>query len=231
MKVGILNTRNPEYDNDWLSQLYALYHGGRSWEGMKSAFLPMNYKEHRGFYKDRLARATYTPHASFIVDLIAAWLFEEEPRFTGASSAFDDLADDADRTGTPLTSFIQDVFVDALVAKCAYVWVNLPSRDPSFDPVSLAEEEAAGVLSPYLVRIDPRSVLDWGEDERGALTWILVHDKTSYRRDAVSERVTKHRWTMIDSTTIRRWEWFDESGEREDPHDEDTATEQPRMAP
>lgn len=231
MQVKTLNARHPEYDEERLNELFALYKGGRHWEELKTVFLPKNYVEHDGFYQDRLNRACYTPHASFIVDLIAAWLFEEEPKLSDHPDSLNALVSDANGAGMPLASFVQDVFVDALIAKHGYVWVNLPKRDPDLVLGSRLEEEELGLHQPFLAKVDPRQVIDWELDDSGKLLWVMIYDCVERRTNPLAGARTKiHRWTYIDADVIRRWHWTPPVDSPDaKPGDNEYATEQPAI--
>lgn len=221
--IKLLSATNPEYHGQLLTELFGLYEGGVAWRRLRRAFIPQNHQEEPGLYDDRIKRTLYTNHAAPIIDLIAAWLFEEEPVVTGAAEPAANLLANADGEGTPLASFAQQTMLNALVGKTAYVMVNMPARDPDAPLANAYEEEKAGATQPFLVNIDSRSVIDWEADATGKLVWAMIYDVHTPRPDPLKPRKRVHRWTLVDAKTIRRWEW-EASEDRPDPADKDDAT-------
>lgn len=215
-----LDQHHPSYNSKRLCQLRALYEGGEAWHALKRTWIPRNYKEPIDLYEDRLNRATYTNHSSPIIDLISAWLFEAPPALSDeATLAIKALEDNADGKGTPLPSLLQEVFIDALVGGKAFVWVNLPKRDEQNMATTLFEEESKGLNQPFLVRLPPEQVIDWEEDDRGDLQWIMVHDMQQTRSDPTQGgRQVAFRWTLITKTSIRRWVYVSEDGQPPGEH-------------
>ncbi len=122
-------------------------------------------------------------------------------------------------------AWFRELFLEAQIGQCGYAWVNLPARAPGVTYGSRADEEAAGLLRPYLVLLTPEQVIDWEEDERGRLMWVMVRGVDERRERVEDSRLRVHRWTWIDATTIRRWEWRSPSEDQPDPKPEDTAAE------
>jgi hypothetical protein len=197
--VKTLEQRHPDYDGPRLERQEALYCGGEEWrdEG----------------------------HVGPIVGTLSAAVFSEAPQIAGvAGDWLPDWLASVDGAGSDLSSWFAEVLVDALVQRCVYIWVNLPSRAGSA-PETRAEEEAGGLLDAFLVSIPAEQVIDWRYDERGRLQWVMVRDIVEDRVSVEAPRTRLHRWTYIDSVRIRRWTWAATEQQKE-PRAEDEATEQ-----
>lgn len=221
ISVRTLNATHPDYDSGHLAHLAALYAGGKTWARYKEFWIPQNYAEPTDLYADRLARALYINHAAPIVDLLAAWLFEAPPAVSDAPSSVTTLEKNADGNGKPLAEFFKGCFLDALVGRRSFVWANLPAAPVDGAPTNRLSEEQMGLTQPFLVRLTPQQVIDWEADERGGLLWVMVRDVVAARSDPTAGgRTHVHRWTLIDGTRIRRWEWHGQH-EGDTPKDED----------
>jgi len=230
VKVKLLNQRRPGHDIERLERLDALCEGGPDWHEKQAEWFPQRAVEPDDVYIERLALLTYQPHAGSVVSLLSALLFSEAPQVEGLDGDYyAALLNDCDGAGTPWRRWWRDALTDAQVGRVAYAWVNLPARSPDLAIASRGEEERAGLLDAYLVPIEACHVLDWEEDSRGNLRWMLWRDTVSERPSPDSPRQVTWRWTAVDATSIRRWTWT-ATEQKIVPVDEDEATEQPAIA-
>lgn len=208
MKAKLLNQAHTDYRDDEIEDHTALYEGGQAFHDRITRFLPKNANEPDDLYKDRKSRASYENLGGPLVDMIGAWLFSKPAEVEGLDEAW---IEDVDRHGTAINDWFRAILTDALIARRSWCWVDLPAR-PAVEPANAADEEAMGLRSPYLVRIPPHAVRNWGEDELGRLTWTMA--RTEFVRQAgpldPQQRVT--RWTLVDATEIVLWEYVDREG-------------------
>lgn len=229
MLVKTLQQTHPSYDGDELERLEALYTGGACWRDLLSEWIPQHPQEDDDAWQLRKDAALYECHVGPIVDMIVGALFTQPPVVEDVpGSWFEAFSESVDRKGTGLDVWFAEFVRDALVARRAYVWVNLPARGDVPAPDNRADEEKLGLLDQFLVGLCARQVIDWGTDEIGRLTWVMVRDQYSERASVEVERVTKWRWTYIDATVIRRWEWTPRADQPE-PSPEDTVEESPAV--
>lgn len=226
VKVRTLQQRHPGHRAETVRVHRALAVGGEAFEGVRETLIPKSAAEPVDLYAERIRRTTYTPDAGGIVSLLLAHLFSEPPRAEGLPAWGVSFLSDCDRQGTTWTAWWRDTLADAMIGGSAAVWVNLPARSDDASPQSRADEERAGLLDAYLVRISPDELLDWGTDEAGRWRWVLFCQIVSDRSTPDAERSRVWRWTAIDDTNIRRWEWRPREG-RPVPEPEDEADELP----
>ena len=226
LKVETLRQTHRDYNAAHLARLEGLYEGGEVWRELLREWLPKNPFEMDDVYSDRLKRAAYTNHFGSLTDLWAAFLFAEAPSLEGSEDEFwAKFWEDADGKGSTMGQFWRARLLEALWGRQSHVWINLPPEGD--EPMgSLGEQEAAGKLDPFLVALGPRQVIDWGEDDKGNLLWVMVEGTVSEREGPDKPRVRKWVWTHIDAESIRRWEWTPKDGDPNGkPGDEEHATE------
>lgn len=225
MKIKLLRQRNPAYNGSRLEECRALYEGGELWERVRRRFIPQQQLETDDEYNKRLAQATYTSHTGAIVDLLAAFLFVEPPTVADAPSTWwDGWQKNVDRAGSSLAWWARSVFVDAMVGRRAWAFVNLPAAEPA-EYADQAAQEKAGALDAFLVALAPELVIDWGFDASGQLAWVMVEDEICERTSVEMARTKILRWRYIDGTAVRTWHWTP-TPEKPTPNDDDDAPEQ-----
>lgn len=231
MKVKLLQQRHPSYDEAQKARQSALYEGGQRWEDLLEVWFPKRHMEPGDVRAERLGLAHYINYTGNILASLASMLFAESPSISGADGDYySELLRDADQQGTAWAEFWRARFLEACVQQTSWVWVNLPRRvapavgaeAPTESAPSLGAELAAGQLDAFLVGLAADQVIDWGEDDRGRLAWVMLHDVVSRRAGPESPRVRVFRWTFVSATTIQRWEWAS-SNERPSPTPEDVA--------
>lgn len=229
MKVRLLRQRNPAFHEKHIEECRALYEGGDAWRRLRARFIPQQEVEPDDLYQRRLEASTYTSHAGAICDLIASFLFSEPPTVANAPSAWwDKWQQNVDRQGTSVAWWARAAFVDALVGRRSWAWVNLPAR-PAEGFADALEQDRAGGLDAYLVALAPELVVDWGYDATGQLAWVLIEDELCERAGVDQERGSKLRWRYIDVQQIRTWIWTPRA-DHPKPLDDDEALEAPAVA-
>lgn len=221
MKFLTLNQTHPDYQKDLLERLEGLYCGGEEWREKIATWIPKNTAEPEDLWAERKKRAVYHNHAGPIVDLIVAYLFAEAVNVAGLDPVF---LRNVDRRGTDWTPFWRKIFTDALIYQRAYVWVNLPARNSEVQPKSRAEEEQLGLLNTYLVGLEAEEVIDWGEDDAGALAWVMIRQHFQHRGGPEESRKKGIRWIYVDAARIRIWEWY-ATPDKSTPDPEETIQE------
>ena len=223
VKVKLLNATHPSHDPARLDRLRALLDGGAGFHRIKRGLFPKRPVESEDLYKERMALTRYVNHAGAIVSVLGALLFAEAPKLTGLDGDYwQGLWGDCDGQGTSWRQFWRLRFRDAQAGRHAWVWVNLPARDPEQAVNNRAEEEKAGLLDAYLVALTPEQVIDWETDDRGRLAWILFRSIERKRARPTESRKTVWKWTYLDATVIQQWTWTPQPGE-EQPDEEAVA--------
>jgi hypothetical protein len=229
--VSTLEQTHPDRNAKAIREHRALYEGGDAWRELLETWLPRNANEPADLYEDRKSRALYLNHAGGIVGLLSAYLFSEPPSVEGLEGDYwTDLDKDVDQGGTPLTRFWRQRFVDALVDRRAWVWVNAPAKPEGLVLESRLDEERSGMDRLYLVSLTESEVLDWELDAHGRIVWAIVRQTYTERLGVDAKRIPIWRWTEITATTLRRWEWRGDGGDKHRPDLQDNASELPTIA-
>lgn len=230
MKVKALRQRHPSYDGRELAENRALHEGGARWHALLSTWFPQQEFEPPSVYQERLKTMAYRNDAGPLIDMISAWLFAEPPAVEKLPKGdfWSQLLSNVDRAGTDWGSWWAERLLDAMVGRRAYAWVNLPAPSAT-PPASRADQEQAGLLNAYLVGLTPEEVIDWGHNEQGALSWLIVEQRVSERAGPEAARQVAWRWLYIDATVVRLWTWTPSDSQVQEPQDDDEAVERPRV--
>lgn len=220
LPLKLLNACHADYDKPALELYEAFYEGGDEFDEVKRELMPMNAQEPPDLYEERMRLATYENHAGPLIDLVVAWLFSRPPTVDGIDP---DWLSNVDRRGTSLEMFTRVRLTEALKYARDYTWINLPAPKPV---ASLADQEAQGLLRPFLVPLCAEMVRDWGRDDVGELAYVLARSEHSTRARIEDPHRQFKRWTWIDATQIRRWD-LEKSDVKET--DETMVTEAPAV--
>mgnify|MGYP000328944790 CR=1 FL=1 len=206
-----LTTTHPTYNAERTREYRALAVGGHVLlddQRLMARVFPQHAHEPAWVYAERKRRAIYLPYAGEIVGELVAQLGDDEAVIRSEPSAdpfFEVFAKDCDKQHSSLTTYVQHAVRTALIQRVAWSLVDLPPA--SEDSVSLGEQERAGALRAYLVSLDTSDVLDWEEDDEGALTWALVRSLRATRTGPEDDRAdVVERFTVYDRVSWRRYE-------------------------
>lgn len=222
LEKRILDQLHPSHDLEQLADYDALYRGGKHFEARIERFLPVRPNEPPEVYSFRKKSHHYVPYAGAIVDYFTSWLFTGrlEYRTVEDSKAgtmgdppewFAPLKEDCDTLGTDLTSFFRERMNKILVKRHAWILVDFPVAADGERPLSKADWAEQGLDKGYLCALDPECVLDWENDERGELLWVVVKH-TDKRRLTIADARTgkgarvKDTWTVYGRETWERYE-------------------------
>jgi hypothetical protein len=228
VKIASLERRHPSLDVVGLKELRALADGGKCWRELIVTWLPRNAAEPDDVYADRCRRAVYHNYAGGIIGLLAAYLFATAPNVDLPGDYWTSFLANVDQEGTPWSRWWRLRFRDALIERVVLAWVNLPARGDSDVFNDRAAELKSGALDAYIVPITAEDLRYWGQDRRGRLTWVLFRQQHIERPAVEADEVRVLRWTYIDQTVIRRWEWR-ATKEKSEPSGEDDAVELPQI--
>jgi hypothetical protein len=218
LPVRDIDARHPhhfEMARAW-DEIDLLYRGGSAIRAQADRFLVRRPKELEEVYRARLGRFTYQNILGTALGWYMTALFEREPSILladpdggplpeDAASYYGALMADATRAGTSWVDFWRQAILFQLLYGSAFVLVDLPAPGEEM-PATLAEQRALGYLDPYLVLWDPRQVINWGEDARGRLEWVVMA-ATEERRQFGSPAAAVDRWYYFDQTEFRaRWQ-------------------------
>jgi hypothetical protein len=218
--VKSLETIHPELRNN--QELYEsirlLNASGVEMQRSMRRFLIKRPIELESVFSVRLARCTYQPILSELISYFTSRLFSEslvvngisgDSLPTNESDFYDSFLDNCDRAGSSLEEFWSKVTEDILLYGKAAVLVDLPRLETI--PSTLLEQQALGGLNPYLVHINIQSLINWGTDQNGLLTWCLLKSETE-EQAFLQKPVTVTTWSYYDSSEFAIYETRQEQG-------------------
>jgi hypothetical protein len=186
-----------EHCQTW-DELDLLYRGGAAIRGKQaSRFLRRRPKEVADVYEHRLERFSYQNILGTALGWYQSALFEEDPAIDIKSpdEFFPAFLADCNRAGKTFVNLWREVALDLMLYRSSWVLADLPKSDEEYD--SRESQRLAGALDPYLVRYDPRQVVNWECDRYGNLEWIVIAT-TSEERGFAQPAVLVDRWYVFD---------------------------------
>ena len=231
--------------SEWVDRAMAYFHidllaaGGYEIRKHPQHFLRTRHKEQNDVYLDRASMMTYQNLIGSAIGWYNAAMFREEwqPVFKkdGVTLTDSDPNDfytrftaNADRAGTTFNSLLATIFETQLKFQHCWVLTDKPAFDPS-QFANRAEQTAAGANDPYVVLYDPRSVINWDEDELGNLNWAVTWT-TTVQRQFLKAPVTVDRWTYYDRKSFTIYEAERAEGDLQ-PTEDDSKVKQIRTGP
>lgn len=221
VKFEVFKTRHPEYDADYWKRCRVLYKGGSALLEDKETLkkiMPQHSKEDYSVYEERLARAFYIPYCGSIIDKLTSEL-TGKPLTLGVDEDGDDKAeaqvDDfyadffadcsrPDGSKQSLNQLAREQVLTALQTGRAWTLVDLPPA-PEEGYANKAQQDAAGALEAYACAIEPEAVIDWEQDEAGAMKWAIVMETINQRQGLVGDRdqvTLRFRYFLPDSWAV-----------------------------
>ena len=198
-QLGRIQTGNRQYAYNRTTWRYLLesYLGGEDYR--RGQHLTRYQLETDQEYGARLRSTPLENHCKAIINVYNSFLFKDSPErdFGSMPADMPELAsflEDADLEGRSLDAFMKDVSTWASVF--GHCWILIAK--PNIDAVTRADEMAAGVR-PYLVLLNPLSVLDW-RWERGINGYYDLK-RLKYIEDINGSIQTIKEWTPETITT------------------------------
>lgn len=231
METKKIAARHDEWKRwaDCLDIIDLLYCGGESLRTQAAKVLVKRPKELQDVYQARCQMFNYQNVLGPSLGWYEAALFAEQPTLdirVGDKPLEDepyaDFVNNCDRRGTVLYDFLRRVFLDAVLFRRAFVLVDAPAA--SADVRTLADQRAAGALAPYLVRYDPRQVINWAYDDFGNLLWLVI-ETDHVERTFAGQDASYRLWRYYNRAEYRTFR-----AEIKDGKPEDTAREIARGA-
>lgn len=231
MLLGLLDTKNPEYDADSTLDLRALYKGGKVFRGRINRFLPQRPMEPEQMWSVRKKEAHYRNYLAPIINQFCAVLFSAaptvritEPTADGATTKKDIGPEDdfyskwradCDGNGKNLEAFFQERLTEAMVEKCGWFIIEHPSDDPAAPATDKADFKKKGLDQVRLRKVDGTQVYDCERDETGRLLWAIVHRLETPRATPLDSRTTiVETWEIFTESQVQTFEIKYEKGKR-----------------
>lgn len=212
LKYSVLTQRNPAVNPTLIDRYRALYAGGECFDRLlerpnTNLFGP-NPSEAPDMTSARKRELFYINYVGPIHDYFAAMLFGVRPQVRAAKTGesivpdafYAEFGADATGQGESMPAFMRARFIDAIVAGASWIRAQLPT--PSIEPVNLAQSQDGGLLRAVVSPVAAESVLDWGVNASGALTWAIIHSREQPRTDPTTSRsLIVETFTVLDETS------------------------------
>ncbi len=168
--VASTSSEIDEMSPDW-ALCRDLLGGTRAMRAAGKRHLPQWPNEEATSYAARLASAVLFPAYARTVQTLAGKPFSKPLTLTDAPAQVEEWMQDADREGRSLHAFAAECMTTALGYGLGGILVDYPPvrREPGARPMTQAEE-AALMLRPYMVLIQPWQILGWRTERRGGAT-------------------------------------------------------------
>jgi len=124
-------------------------------------YLPQNPLELDDAYRGRVSRSVYTPLFNKVLR-VATGLIMRRPINLEGDAFWEEFATDVDRAGTGLDEFVRDRLYLSLAYGASSWLVDFPKGEG----IRTLRDQAEAQLRPYLVPVDPWSVIGWRHDPR-----------------------------------------------------------------
>lgn len=223
MKLKLLRRRHAECDVETWQRYHHLAEGGPHFKKNIKKYLPQHEVEPAAVYKLRCELAHYLNYCGPIAQYFSSMLFSSPPVIASDPDTVDeeyaDFKEDADGKGTDLDAFIQECFNEAMVKKCSFARVELPTQpsDEERDKLTLKDFEDQGLGAVRLCKLSPENVINWRKDERGRFLWVVEYDRREELLSFGDEECTvTETWTWWSDDDVKRWQLQYKKSERPD---------------
>ena len=209
-----LRVTHPTLDCGYVRRLHALYRGGHRLledDAVMREVFPKHAGETPDSYKERKARAFYENNFAQVIDRVVAGLAQDAIRLMGETDDqgrpteidgfWKDLQEDAttpnEATTKTFDKVIRDAVCEALVARRAWMLIDMPPENLAAH--SVAEQLELGALDAYPVMYRADQVTDWCERD-GQLVWVRSYSCDYPADDPAQERgASVETWTYWSS--------------------------------
>lgn len=199
VKLKVLKQTHSEYNREIISDIKALYEGGRRLEGRYSIMNPAPTKERAEVTekKKRIALDCYCNYFAQICNYYPGHLFSyplEHVSNIPASSWYGIFMDNCDGLGTNYIDWERYVLTESLVGGRQLTEIVIP--DVEAQDAQQWEDLGGGDLK--LRGWDSHEIIDWLYNSAGILQWVKLYKAEYIRTNPFAQELIKHTWTIID---------------------------------
>lgn len=209
VEIQKLNQKNAiwqAYYRPWAA-LDLLCEGGIRLEAAAMSFLLKRPSEHADVYQERLKRFTSQNILGTVFGSYAAQLFRTEPQIeVPKDDWYEGFLKVCDRSKTSYVRMWSAIFLSMLKFGRAWVLVDMPSMGTE-PPADRAEEMGRGLTDPYLIRYDPREVINWQDDDQGNLEWAVIRCQVTKEKFLEKPEVVT-TWYFFDRENFRTFQYI-----------------------
>jgi hypothetical protein len=207
--VSKLNRVHPDYAlfSDAWNDIEILNAGGVRMKAAAQQFLIKRPKEMFDVYSERIKRITQDNILGTVLGWYSSALFKRNPQIDikGGDEKWytEEFLVDCDQQRTTFVDIFRDVFKYLFLYQSAFILTDLPH--PEVAPLSRADEQAQGLDQPYLICYRPTDAINWANDDRGNLLWIVFRTM-ELAGDFLDEPAIVTRWYYFDRTKYQVYE-------------------------
>ena len=214
--VSLLDQRHPEFEaryDAWID-LALLYEGGSMLKARSERLLKKRPREDEEVYAARMDRFTYQNILGTGLGWYGAAMFDTPPEIffdsskgsSAGSAFFLGFLKNCDGIGTDYIDFWKRVFQFMLTYGAAWILTDLVAIAPGEEPPqSLEEERVRGLLDPHIAAYTPLNAINWREDDRGKLQWVVLKTEVE-EQEFLAKREIVSTWYYYDKDEYRVYE-------------------------
>lgn len=224
VKVADLDKRHgtyARYVRIW-DELSWMYQSGDAIQQHAGELLAKRIKEPEAMFRCRVEAVSDTSIIGQGIGWYEGAMFKDAPQIRRivngdvqtdgpAQERFTEFIENCDRGGSSYEQVWRQVLVDAILYGRAYVLQDLPKRDETIQ----TRADELQKMRPFLVRYDPRSVINWGEDGNGNLLWVVIRFSSDEEQPDVfpPKRQRADNWLYYDRTNFAHYRRFQDDGQ------------------
>lgn len=223
------HTLHSRFHRIW-DELSWMYQSGDAIQQHASELLLKRIKEPEAMFRCRVEAVSDTSIIGQGIGWYEASMFKDSPKIRRvvngdladsgpAQDRFNEFLENCDRGSSSYEQIWRQALIDAVLYGRAYILQDLPKRDQTIE----TRADELDRMRPFLVRYDPRSVINWGEDGNGNLTWIVIRFISDEEQPDVfpPKRQKADNWLYYDREQFAHYRRIreDEAGEEKQQPD------------
>lgn len=191
--------------------MFALYAGDETLTDRIERFFLKSPTDTQEVYSRKLEQAKYqyVSYFSQIIQYYTGYLFSHPLNIVAEGDVdlpeyYADLKENADTQGTDLHEILRDAFRDALIGKVSALVAEFPVMPQEIKSLQDWEDSKAGYAK--ISRFNALNIIDYQRSESGALEFITLRKKTSFRSSPLSDdHQTRETFLVYTAQELQRF--------------------------
>jgi len=191
-----LHTTNPDYDKQLPKyQLWEDLYSGSTLIEKNAKYLIQHPWEPLKQYDIRKDRAVYRNFAAPIAHIFSSSIWRKAPDRESFPEVLKPFIKNVDRNNKAANEFFQEVTERAAAIGIQFVVVDNPKGRPQ----TQAEAKRQGIR-PYFVLVQPHQLIDWGFDDDGSLSYVVIYEEVETQSEAFVGHTVEAQWKLWTKT-------------------------------